>query len=42
MTEQSWITTTGKCPRSTRSYVSCGGIHTEETVCLLLCVMQLC
>ena len=36
MSEQLWISTTRKCRRSTRLYASCGGIRTEEMVCLLL------
>jgi len=41
MSERSWITTTRRCWRSIRSFVSCGEIPTEEMVCLLLwCIYQ--
>ena len=37
MPEQLWTTTTGRCQRSTRLFVSCGGTPTEEMVCECSC-----
>ena len=34
MSERLWVTTTGRCLRSTRLFVNCGGTRTEEMVCL--------
>ena len=37
MSERLWTTTTGRCLRSIRLFVSCGGTHTGETVCERSC-----